>query len=191
MKVTLMPYCWIVLAFFLTACSTLPVQKEDAYSRKVSQHLYDLVQWSLAGRMALTGINDSWSADINWEHLPEAEEIKLSGPLGQGAVVIHLSEGFVTVARGDDVAQFSTQPEEFINQQLGLSVPVRSLRYWVVGLPMPGQAFEDVAGGFKQAGWQIDYQQMQPVSGQSMPRKITVKNDKVKLKLFIDQWNLF
>jgi len=31
---------------------------------------------------------------------------------------------------------------------------------------------------------------MQAVNGQSMPRKITVSNSRVKLKLIIDQWIL-
>lgn len=189
-KLKAMPHRWIYLAFFLTACSSLPIQRDVVYSRAASQRLYDLVQWSLDGRLALSGADDSWSADLNWEHLPEVEEIKLSGPLGQGSIVIHLSEGFVTVARGDDAVQSSTDPEQFINQQLGLSVPVRSLRYWIIGLPMPDQPFEDSKGGFKQADWQVDYQQMQIVNEQSMPRKIVVKNDRVKLKLIVDQWIL-
>jgi outer membrane lipoprotein LolB len=58
----------------------------------------------------------------------------------------------------------------------------------VIGLPMPGQAFDEVLRGFRQAGWLVDYQQMQSVGGKTMPRKVTVKNDQVKLKLFIDQW---
>lgn len=181
-------YGCVLPVFFLTACSMVPVQKEVAYSRAGSQSLYELANWSLEGRLALAGAQDSWSANVSWQHLPEAEELKLSGPLGQGAVVIRLSEDFVTLARGDDAVQSSTEPEQFINQQLGLSVPVRSLRYWVVGLPLPDQPFEDVAGGFKQTGWQIDYLQMQSVHGQSMPRKLVVKNGQVKLKLIIDQW---
>lgn len=184
------PQRLIILAIFLTACSTQPIRKENTYSRTVSQGLYDMAQWSLEGRMVLTEPNDSWSANINWEHAHEAEEIKLSGPLGQGAVVIHLTGDLVTVARGGGDVQSSTQPEQFINQQVGVFVPVRSLRYWVVGLPKPDEAYDDFLGGFKQAGWVINYQQMQFVSGQSMPRKIIVMNDQVKLKIIIDQWVL-
>ena len=89
-----------------------------------------------------------------------------------------------------DKVQSSTQPEEFINQQLGMFVPVHSLRYWVIGLPEPTSAFVETATGFKQAGWFIEYKQMQPVDEQSMPRKIMVTNERVKLKLIIDQWVL-
>ena len=69
-------------------------------------------------------------------------------------------------------------------------VPVRSLRYWVIGLPEPTSPYIATATGFTQAGWLIDYKQMQSVDKQSMPHKITVSNEQVKLKLIIDQWVL-
>jgi len=147
-------------------------------------------QWSFDGRLALTGKNDSWSANIVWEHSLDKEQIKLSGPLGQGATVIRLTGDFVTIDRGGGDVQSSAQPEQFINQQLGMFVPVQSLRYWVAGLTEPTQIFVETGGGFKQAGWLVEYNQWQFVDGQSMPRKITVMNDRVKLKLIIDQWSL-
>ena len=181
---------WYCFALMLSACSTVPVEPEVHYSKLAREHLYKLEQWSFEGRVALAGKNDNWQASINWGHKSDDEEIKLSGPLGQGATVIRLTGDLVTIDRGDDRVQSSTQPEEFINQQLGMFVPVHSLRYWVIGLPEPTSAFVETATGFKQAGWFIEYKQMQPVDEQSMPRKIMVTNERVKLKLIIDQWVL-
>jgi outer membrane lipoprotein LolB len=181
---------WWCSILMLSACSTVPLEPEVHYSKIAREHLYQMERWSFEGRLALTGKNDSWSASINWGHRPEDEKIKLSGPLGQGATVIQLTGDLVTIDRGDDEVQSSTQPEEFINQQLGMFVPVHSLRYWVVGLPEPTSKFVETATGFTQSGWLIEYKQMQPVDNQSMPRKITVTNEQVKLKLIIDQWAL-
>ena len=181
---------WYCFALMLSACSTVPVEPEVHYSKLAREHLYKLEQWSFEGRVALAGKNDNWQASINWGHKSDDEEIKLSGPLGQGATVIRLTGDLVTIDRGDDRVQSSTQPEEFINQQLGMFVPVHSLRYWVIGLPEPTSSFVETATGFKQAGWFIEYKQMQPVDEQSMPRKIMVTNERVKLKLIIDQWVL-
>jgi len=180
---------WCIL-LMLSACSIAPVTPEVPYSKLAREHLYKMERWSFEGRLALTGKNDSWSASINWGHRPDDEKIKLSGPLGQGATVIKLTGDLVTIDRGGDQVQSSAQPEAFINQQLGMFVPVHSLRYWVIGLPEPTSAFVETATGFKQAGWFIEYKQMQPVDDQSMPRKITVTNEQVKLKLVIDQWVL-
>jgi outer membrane lipoprotein LolB len=181
---------WWCIVLMLSACSTVPVTPEAHYSRIAREHLYQLERWSFEGKLALTGKKDSWQANINWGHRPDDEKIKLSGPLGQGATVIQLTGDLVTIDRGNGQTQSSTQPEEFINQQLGMFVPVHSLRYWVVGLPEPTSAFVETATGFMQDGWFIEYKQMQPVDDQFMPRKITVMNEQVKLKLFIDQWVL-
>lgn len=174
----------------ISACTTVPVGIDIPYSRATRAPLYQLDQWAFDGRLALNGPKDAWSASISWNHKANNEQIKLSGPLGQGATVIQLTDGFVTIDQGRGQVQSSVQPEEFINQQLGMFVPVQSLRYWVVGLPEPTQSFSETSGGFSQAGWLIEYQKMQTVGDQSMPRKITVMNDQVKLKLIIEQWLL-
>lgn len=183
----------LCLILLLPACSVVPVEPDALsfqYSRAARAHLYDLERWSFDGRLALTGQNDSWSANISWEHSPEAEKIKLSGPLGQGTVLISLKGNIVTIDRGGDDVQSSAQPEEFINQQLGMFVPVRSLRYWVVGLPEPSTTYKDTDNGFNQSGWLSEYKQMQPVHNGTMPLKMMVMNKQVKLKLIIDHWDI-
>ncbi|MFU8788955.1 MAG: lipoprotein insertase outer membrane protein LolB [Methylobacter sp.] len=182
---------WLGCLFaLLSACSVAPVEPGMRYSRAAMDHLYGVERWSFEGRLALTGQADSWSASISWEHNPGSEKIKLSGPLGQGGVVISLAGNVVTLDRGGDDVQTSTQPEEFINQQLGMFVPVQSLRYWVVGLPEPSSAYKDTNDGFNQNGWLNEYKQMQAVNDGFMPHKMTVMNNQVKLKLVIDRWIL-
>jgi outer membrane lipoprotein LolB len=174
----------------LTACSTVPVVTGGHYSKLARSHLYALQQWSLDGRLALNAKKDSWSANMAWQHDSGREQIKLSGPLGQGAAVIRLTRDQVVIDRGGKDVQSSTNPEQFIAQQLGMAVPIHSLRHWVVGLPEPGVAFFETEGGFKQGQWLVAYKEMQSVDNQLMPRKIIVTNDEIRLKVMIDQWNI-
>jgi len=178
------------MVLLLAACSTVPEIPGTKYDKAIREQLYRLDSWSFDGRLALTGKNDSWSANIVWQHVPGKEQIKLSGPLGQGATVIELTEGLVTIDRGNGDVQRSNDPEAFINQQLGMFVPIKSLRYWVVGLPQPAQSSQDIDNGFVQSGWQVQYLQMQTVEQQVLSRKIQVMNKQIKLKLFIDEWVL-
>jgi len=181
---------WLLAVIALAACSTVPLEPGVAYSAKARAHLYQLEKWSFEGRLSLTGNKDSWSASVVWVHIPAKEQLKLSGPLGQGGVIIQLTNESVSIDRGNGDVQTSGQPEAFVNQQLGLFVPLSSLRYWVVGLPEPTEKYEETDSGFKQAGWLVDYRQMEPVGDQGMPSKITVMNERVKLKLVIDDWVL-
>jgi outer membrane lipoprotein LolB len=169
----------------------LPTTPEIAYKPTSAQsELYDLQRWGFEGRIAVVSKSDVAQASINWEHSPDEDLIKLSGPLGQGAVTIQLNSTGVTIDRGGGDVKTSTNPEEFINQQVGLFVPVKSLRYWVIGVPEKSQEVTTIESGFEQAGWRNQYKTMQPVSGHVLPRNMTVTKDSVKLKLFIDQWML-
>jgi outer membrane lipoprotein LolB len=179
--------CFVLV---LTACASLSTVPDGSYSKATRSHLYGLHEWHLEARLAIVAPKDSWSAKIEWSHLPDSEKIKLSGPLGQGAVVIELADGVVKIDRGGGNVQSSNQPEQFINQQLGLFVPLQSLRFWAVGLPDPGLAFQETADGFVQAKWLIAYKGLQNTGAEAMPHKMAVSNDQVKLKLIIDEWDL-
>lgn len=179
---------WAILA--LSACSTMTT-KEIAYQpSRIQNAVYDLQRWAFEGRIAITNKNDAWSANINWEHSPIEDVIKLSGPLGQGGALIQVNVNGVTIDQGGGDVKSSTDVENFINQQVGLSVPVNSLRYWVVGLPDKSQIANVIENGFEQVGWKNQYKTMQPIGNYILPRNMTVTSDTVKLKLFVDQWIL-
>jgi outer membrane lipoprotein LolB len=181
----------LALAVPLAGCTLFTAAPPDiSYSKSVNQELYHLEPWSLDARVALTGAQDSWTADLAWSHQRDDEQIRLSGPLGQGTVKIRLSGETVTVSEGGGKVESSDDPEAFINQRLGMFVPVTSLRYWVLGVPEPELDFEESDKGFRQAGWTVAFQAMQQVGHWLLPRKMSVANDRVKLKLIINEWTL-
>lgn len=184
---------FLVLLFaisLLWACAEVPVRTDEHYKVSERAHLYLLKRWSFDGRISLTDGRESWSAAILWAHTDAKDEIKLSGPLGQGAAVITLTNDTVTIDRGDDKPKQSTQVDEFIHQQLGVFVPVRALRYWVLGLINPATPYFEKGDGFKQSNWDVHYLQMQNLGNEWLPRKIGVEQGEAKLKLIIDQWTL-
>jgi outer membrane lipoprotein LolB len=183
---------WSASSLILVSCSLISVPPDSALSNSSRNHLYQLSDWFFDGRLAVSGRDDSWSASLSWKHSINEDELKLSGPLGQGATLIHLSNDFVTIDRGAGQVESSSEPEDFMKQQVGISVPLQSLRFWVIGLPQPEQKVVKTIDGFIQDGWLVSYNQMQAVFGQQMPRKISVVNSnlKVKLKLVIDRWVL-
>ena len=176
----------------LPACSTLTMSPDVTYqsNNNAQSRLYDLQQWSFEGRIAIVTQHDVDQANMSWTHLPSEDTIKLSGPLGQGAVIIALNAEGVTIDRGGGDIKTSTDPEKLINQEIGLFVPVSALRYWVIGVPEKSQQATMIDNGFEQMGWRNQYKAMQSVNDYLLPRNMTVTNASVKLKLFIDQWSL-
>ena len=184
--------CLLMGILLLPSCSTLTMTPDVTYqvNHNAQNPLYDLQHWSFEGRIAIVTKNDVEQANISWSHFPSEELIKLSGPLGQGAVMIQLNAEGVTIDRGGGDIKTSANPEAFINQEIGLFVPVTSLRYWVVGVPEKSQDTKTIDSGFEQSGWRSQYKAMQSVKNYLLPRNMTVTNETVKLKLFIDQWSL-
>ncbi len=178
----------VLMLLVLGACSSVPLKSGGRYKVSERVHLYQLKKWAFDGRLSVTDGKEAWSASIDWVHTQNKDEIKLSGLLGQGAALITLTDNWVMIDKGDDKVQQSTQVDDFIAQQLGVSIPVRALKFWVLGLPNTDNLMVEKNDGFEQANWQVHYVQMQRSGKEWLPRKINVNNRGVKLKLVIDQW---
>lgn len=172
------------------ACTTTPVLTGIKYDKAKRSSLYMLDSWKFEGRLALRSASASETPNISWHHNGNNEALHLSGPLGQGAVAIRLSDGRIEIDRGDGDVDVSDHPDELIRSRVGFPVPVAALRYWVLGLPEAGQNYEADDDGFRQSGWTVRYSQWMRVGSVEMPQKINVHNADLKLKLIIDQWVL-
>ena len=180
----------LVLVLMLQGCATVDIIAGGKYVRATRLHLYQLDRWRFRGRLALRSSRDSWSASIDWRHDGEHDRMILSGPLGQGGLSIDLTAAAIRIDRGGGQIETSVHPDQLIQEQLGVFVPVRALRFWVVGLTEPDRAYRDMPEGFEQLGWQVRYLQFMRTGDEAMPRKITVTSNDTKLKLIIDQWQL-
>lgn len=179
----------MVMVLVFSGCAAPPV-KQAAYSESAKKGHYQARNWALDGRVALRSGNESWTAGVEWQLLDDEEMIRIIGPLGQGAVFIHVTDEYVDVDRGEGAVRYFDRSDDFVTEQLGFYVPLRSLRYWVMGLADPGLPSEEIINGFIQGSWRVLYRQMQSAGQQALPYRMDVSNHDVKLKLIIDKWNL-
>ena len=154
------------------------------------QHLQSQASWDFEGRVALSNEKDSISAAISWRHSVDKDEIELSGPLSQGKVTILVTVDKVLVDDGENPKEYSGQVDVVVGEQLGVDMPVSSLRYWVLGVNQPLQPVVEQESGFLQAGWQVGFKELQIVNSELLPRKINLEKNKTRIKLIIDQWHL-
>ena len=185
-------YCFIygILAFVLSGCSLVAQKPTDDYQFLAMQHLQQQKSWALDGRLALADDKDSVSLSISWRHDPQLDELDLVGPLGQGRVKISVTSNQVVVDDGDSRKVFDGQANAIISEQLGVDLPIESLKYWVLGVSDPRLAFTEQSGGFYQAGWLVRYRELQDVNSKTLPKKMTAEKDKARIKLIVDQWIL-
>ena len=150
----------------------------------------------LKGRVAETGIAGG-RGDLDWTQSGDRMDLRVSGPLGVGALAISGDRQSVEIRSKDGVIT-THSPESYMQERLGWSLPLARLRYWALGVPAPGLIDEqprevlldDVGRAlrFEQLGWQVEYSEYQTVNSLTLPRKLTVASGGRTFKLVIDEW---
>jgi outer membrane lipoprotein LolB len=154
--------------------------------------LQQLHAFSLQGRLAESGLV-SFGGALSWMQDGEQFQARFYGPLGVGAVAISGTPQEMEV-RSKDGTTRTRDPEAFMQQQFGWSLPLRGLRYWVLGLPAPGgqtalklDEFGHILS-LKQDGWELSYTEYQNVAGLELPKKFTISDSERGFKVFVDTW---
>ncbi len=131
--------------------------------------------------------------NLTWKQLPESFDMRVAGPFGIGAANItgRGPEIEIRTAKGS----FKTSdPERDLKERLGWSFPVAHLRWWALGVPAPGTDPEmeiDDQGRLvtlEQDDWKLEYDEYQAAGGLELPRKFTVANEEVTIKVVVDSW---
>ncbi|TJY61871.1 outer membrane lipoprotein LolB [Sinimarinibacterium sp. CAU 1509] len=186
----------LATAVLLGACAQQAPPIPDTPSPLAWQQHRDTLEtisgFTLRGR--INDANQGRTADLRWIQLGDGDfTLQLNGPFGIGAVEIEGSAAGVSV-RTRDGTQYLSDPEAWMQANLGWSIPIRDLRHWTLGLPAPGPLDNlsvDTEGqlqGLRQNGWDIRYDSYQTVGQLQLPRKLEARTDQARLRLLIDQW---
>jgi len=176
----------------LAACAT--VRPLPPPSVTWEQRVADLQQsrgWQLDGRAAVAVGTQGWQATLNWRQSGMFAEVHLAGPFGIGALV--LKQG------PDGLSMNGAPPSDAVisqvQEKLGFDLPLENFHYWLLGVPNPAAAFElsrddqDRAKAITQAGWSIAYDRYMPVAGDSLPARLVLSRDDVRVRIVIDHWD--
>jgi outer membrane lipoprotein LolB len=81
-----------------------------------------------------------------------------------------------------------------LQERLGFELPIDHLRYWLLGVPDPGAAFElkrndqDRALLLTQDDWTVDYDRYMPVQGDLLPAHLVLHRANVRVRIVVDRW---
>jgi outer membrane lipoprotein LolB len=81
-----------------------------------------------------------------------------------------------------------------LQDRLGFELPLDELRYWLLGVPDPGAAFDmtrndqDRAQQLTQAGWTLKYDRYMPVNGDLLPARLVLSREGVRVRIAVDHW---
>lgn len=193
----------LLLALVLQGCSNQPRQFAPEPSQPLDniswdqrqQQLLPLTRWQVLGKINIRTRQDNTTASLNWSQNDNHYRIYMAGPLGQGAVNISGSDRLgVTLDISGQERMHAASPEQLLTRQLGWSVPVSQMPYWIRGLPAPHSDYTKTLDPYNrlqylaQHGWIIKYVRYQSEQ-QHLPRKIELRRGQnLKLTLILKEW---
>lgn len=189
----------VSLALFaaLSASCAAPRLRPDAERMSALEQREQILlahrDWSLQGRMAISGPEDSGSGSLDWTQHGETFRFALSAPVSGKTWTLSGDNQYaeLTGLRAQTVVGASAA--EILGRELGWKVPIAELAYWVRGIRAPGKADVVFAADglpveIRQAGWTIEFRDYESTSSPVLPRRIFANNGEYKVRLAIQHW---
>ncbi len=189
-------------SFLMSGCATSPVPRTASLNEATWQSRLDRLErideWVLAGRVAISNEEDSWTASLNWIQMADDYEIRVTAPLGQGSALLEGDAGGVKLHFSNGEVATDRNAGNLLYNRLGWRMPLEALRYWVLGMPSPeglAQRQLDDAGRMarlEQSDWRVRYKRYAPVLGADidLPTKVFMARDDWQVRLVVDDWQL-
>ncbi len=156
--------------------------------------LGELDKWQFSGRIAVKTSDDGFNGKLRWVQDGDSFVATVSGPLGIGTVRIEGNVEGVKITDKDGTTTVLRDIESELYYRYGWTIPVESLRYWVLGIPDPRVPAEtdfddnDRVSHMKQRGWSVDVGRYREAGGQQMPARLVASSRETSVRLVIDKW---
>ena len=158
------------------------------------QQLTRLDGWQISGKVGIRAPKESGSATLFWLQRQDYYDIRLSGPLGRGAARLTGRPGNVLLEVANQGRYEAPTPEALLGEQLGWSLPVSHLVWWVRGLPAPGSKSRVTLNGdsrlanLEQDGWKIEYLSYTEQNGFWLPERVKLHGPDLDVTLVVKDW---
>jgi outer membrane lipoprotein LolB len=174
--------------------ASIPGPGADAPWAEQRAALEKLDRFHLDGRVAVAANGQGFSASLRYEQLPRGSNLSLDGPLGIGGLRVALEGDTLEIAtsRGEKLDGDAARAE--LERRLGFALPLSELRWWLLGIPAPGEAdvHQDAGTGeikdFTQGGWRISVNTRGAGLGFSLPQRLTAEREGARFKLLVERW---
>jgi outer membrane lipoprotein LolB len=194
-----LPLLCILGLLLLPGCRAVPPVQVD-HARQ--QPLYDaraarlnrIDGWSLEGRLAVNDGKEGASGFLRWRQEGASSQLDFHGAFGRGAWRLLADAQGAELEFADGSRYTAGTVDELVRGQVGWSVPVAKLAWWVRGLAAPGQVTgwqlddEGRLSALQQDGWSIEFGRYGVVDELPMPLKLTARRDVRMVKLAVKAW---
>ena len=186
----------LAAVLLLAGCASqpqLPPARDWAARRA---ELLSLEAWQVSGRVAVAADGRGASASLDWLQAGSASDVRLRGPFGSGALRILMDDGELALEDGQGGRLAGADAHRYLLDQLGTDLPIAALRFWLLGMPAPGEPSDETFGGdgrlvsFRQSGWLVEIPRYQKVGNGVLPARLAASDGAVRVKLAVGDWEL-
>lgn len=205
----------VIVSLLVAACQTLPQVPvsapeqvwldSPAYFSSRSEQRQQQSVWRYAAKVGLSTPQAKEQANLVWEFRDQANNIRLFGPLGVGAIKLQFDQYGVVLSDNKGVTHRGESAEELLTRIVGWPIPIDALSSWMFVLPAKDAAFRyqldenRQVKRLEQLGWLIEYSGYKDYDGRLMPRKVIATkrlaqegagdtDDSVIVKLITKSW---
>ena len=196
---------WLAIgAALLAGCGTLleliPVKRDaadpDSAWRAHAGELSRIRNWSLLGTLAVRSAGgDASRVTMRWRQTRDSYLVRFMGPLGVGLFEVEGSATEVEARFPNGRRASAASPEVLLEREIGWSVPLRGLRYWIVGTPAPDGTTSKLElddhgrlARLEQAGWTVVYERYGGLDDLALPERIRFSNASVDATVIVRRW---
>ena len=195
---------WLVVcAVLLAGCETLAklasperhAPEPDATWQTHISAMSAFRTWALRGTLTVRADGESSRVRMQWRQAPDSYLLRFTGPLGVGLLEVVGGAAGVEARFPDGRRIRAASPEELLEAEIGWSVPLEGLRYWIVGVPAPdgtrARLKPDDQGRLarlEQAGWTVVYDQYVEHGDLVLPERIRFSSGSVDATVVVRQW---
>lgn len=153
--------------------------------------------WSSSGAFSVTINGQVSAANFNWQQIDRQRyHINVSSALNLVGFVLIGRPNSVTLWQSSSQSARGASAEALMQQQVGWSLPLSNLYYWVRNLPAPGlfqsPQYDQYGHLLKleQQGWSIQWRGFVNVARVDLPRLIILSRPNMVIRLVVKQWRL-
>jgi outer membrane lipoprotein LolB len=186
----------ILLMFFLfiSGCAQR-IPPQDAPQTDWRSQLEAQKNWKASGKVAFIAPDDRQSVNFNWQLEEGRQHLILSSFIGTQLLELIEHEHHSEMAYQDE--QYIDQSgSELIARLSGFQLPFEKAPLWLTGAIRSDNNQYDPQSRLKSARWTdeqgktwlIDYQSYQMVEGFWVPKRISLTQDKLRIKIQLNSW---
>ena len=189
----------ITCSMILSSCSALNLSDDLINVETQSSHyefLEKLDNWEFRSRITIQTNEKAFSGRLHWIQSNNNSYLTINGALGFGAIKIEIDNSRILLIDNNGIMTEFENPKEDIFNFYGWHIPIKSLKYWLLGIsnPLVEKKISVDKNGYlsslQQGDWLLTVSRYKRYAGKNMPFILKINNFDTKITMVIDKWML-